>query len=347
MTRLYRNAIVAAAPLMLIWSAGAATFESLSSTRSINIGATVGVSANDDSGFSDTRNQGDGRSLPGYGYVDQAVGLSGFGFSTPYGGGGASGRVSQQSEMNGERIYFNGFADVYASASSGFDGNANASGSAMSTFGYSFHLASPTSVRLFMSSSGADDVTSQYSFSFYNNNGSVIWDQTGIESDFRLLNTFSVDLPLNPGDYTVTSQVGASSSFEGGFGFAGQSRAEFTITPIPEPGTILLLAIGALLLWLPKRRRHKSTARPVCECLNGGRVSPVPPCGPAYDSSAPQRHPVIPPLSPFHRNPKESRILQSLVPQHKNIPDPRPIVRYRKPWTLGIGAGVNYGLSPG
>jgi hypothetical protein len=225
----------------------AITFEPLSSIRRINIGATVGVFATDDSGFSDVRSQGDGRSIPGYGYADEAVGLSGFGFSTPYGGGGGSGRASQQSEMTGERIYFNGFADVYVAASSGADGYASASGTAASDFSYSFRLVAATNIRLNMSSGAVDETTSEYTFSIYNDNGTLVWDQIGIETNLMYLTTFSVDLPLEAGDYTVNSHVAASSSYEGDFGWAGQSRAEFTMTPVPEPGTALLSAVGCVL----------------------------------------------------------------------------------------------------
>jgi hypothetical protein len=194
----------------------AATFESLSSIRSINIGATVAVFATDDSGFSDIRSAGEGRFLPGYEYADDAVGLSGFGFLTPYGGGGASGRASQESEMTGERIYFNGFADVYATATfGGEDAEANASGYASSEFGYTFRLASPTTIRLDMASSGPDEVTSEFTFSLFNND-ILIWDQIGVEKNFMWFTTFSVDLFLEPGDYTVSSHVAASSSFDGG-----------------------------------------------------------------------------------------------------------------------------------
>lgn len=229
--------------------AQAASFEHVSSQRGINIGASVGVSAMDDSGFSDSYGEGDGDTFGGYGYIDEAVGLSNFSFSTPYGGGGGSGRASQQSEMTGESIYFNGFADVYVTASSGSEGYANAGGNASSDFNYTFRVDAPLTIRLDMSSSGADEVTGEYWFTLNNNTAnSIVWDQTGIEENLQWKTTFTVYLDLAPGEYNVNAHLGASSSFESDFGYSGRALAEFTIAAVPEPGTVAMFALGGLFL---------------------------------------------------------------------------------------------------
>ncbi|RYD35007.1 MAG: hypothetical protein EOP86_09615, partial [Verrucomicrobiaceae bacterium] len=172
----------------------AAGFEPLSQIRSINIGAGVSVNAYDDSGFSESASDGDGYLTAGPGVLDKAVGLSDFSLFTPYGSGGGSGRASQESWMNDGEIYFNGFADVYVSAGSSGDGYATASGSASSDFSFTFRLDAPTEVKLSMSSGNYDGATSEYWFSLYSNNGTPIWDQTGIEVYPDFLTTFTVDL---------------------------------------------------------------------------------------------------------------------------------------------------------
>ena len=243
-------------PLILFaLSSQADLFEHLQSTRTINIGAGVAVSAQDDSGFQESASDGDGLSLGGYNYRNEAVGLSGFGLSTPYGGGGGSGRASQESEMTGERIFFNGFADVYVSASGGGQGSASASGGASSVFGYTFRILHPVTVRLDMSSAAPDEANSFYTFLLTGPGGVTVWDQTAIEENFQLLRTFSVPLHLQPGQYTIGADVSASSSADDGFGFAGQSRAEFTITPVPEPRTIALLTVAFLMSVVRFRQR--------------------------------------------------------------------------------------------
>lgn len=231
----------------------AAGFEALSQIRSVNIGAGVSINANDDSGFSESASDGDGYLTAGPGVLDKAVGLSDFSLFTPYGSGGGSGRASQESWMNDGEIYFNGFADVFVSAGSSGDGYATASGSAASDFSFVFRLEAPTEVELHMSSGNYDGATSEYWFSLSNHNGTPIWDQTGIEVYPNYLTTFTVNLQLAPGDYSINAHVGAFSSYEGGFGFSGQAAAEFSLKVVPEPGAAALLLAG--LAPLAGRRR--------------------------------------------------------------------------------------------
>lgn len=229
-------------------------FEPVQSIRSINIGASIAVSANDDSGFTDSASQGDGRTMAGYELVDEAVGLSQFGLSSPYGGGSGSGRASQISEMTSERVYFNGFADVYVSGSAGIDGTASGSGGATSMLTFTFRVSDPTAVRLDMSSSVLTEAFSEFTFSLWGKNSGLIWDQVGVERDFNFLKTFSVDLPLAPDEYQLSAYVSASSSFDGDVGYAGQSRAEVTLTVIPEPEESALLFCAGLLAFALGRR---------------------------------------------------------------------------------------------
>ena len=235
----------------------AAVFTSLTQMRSINIGAGVSVTSNDDSGFSEYAGDGDGKSAAGFAGMDEAVGLSCFSFSTPYGGGGGSGRASQESSFSPSRIYFKGFADVYVTAGSGGDGYATASGSASSDLYYTFSLDSVALVQLDMTSAGVNEYSSEFTFSLAKSDGTVIWDQIGMEVFPSWLTTFSVDLPLDAGEYALIAHVGASSSYEGDFGFSGQATAEFSLSVIPEPSGGALL--GAAALGYASRRRRRVT----------------------------------------------------------------------------------------
>jgi len=252
-----RNAVASAAIATILAASGSPAaaqsvvstpggFENLQHSRSVSISGTVSITSGE-TGETETASQSDFETEGGSGpaVYDSAAGLSAFGLSTSDGAAGGGGRASAKGEAGAAGITYDGFADVFVGGYSNF-GYASGSGGASSSFTASWTVAQRTVVE-FTIQNGADPVLGDFS---------VQWAKTGGPTIFEFSSTgdglpdgaasWTTRFVLDPGAYTLQSNLTAYAQFEADLGFAGRSLGNYRIAVIPEPASTAMVAATLL-----------------------------------------------------------------------------------------------------
>lgn len=163
------------------------------------------------------------------------------------------GIATQSLFIGGDKIVFEGTADVnmngYASQPKMLDGI----GGAEVGFGYRFRLDAPQTVRVALDSTVGDFREDDFKFSLTTGD-QVVWAATAVTGDDGLASrNFYRDLLLGPGVYDLRSTLTASSSISGDYAFAGRTWAAFSVSAVPEPHAWLMLLLGCGVIVARKR----------------------------------------------------------------------------------------------
>lgn len=184
---------------------------------------------------------------------DQSIGLGTLVLDNPSGSGHGSGRTAQTSSFTANRIQFRGDADVFMESA----GGAYAVGHSFTNMNYSFSVDRVLSVALAMDSEILPR-HSEFEFLLKNQLGDIIWGQTALYDDYGIeTRTFTQQLTLNPGVYSLTANLSAESFSQFGDNkYSGRSVASFSITAVPEPESYYLLLIGLSAIGLVNKKRQ-------------------------------------------------------------------------------------------
>lgn len=183
---------------------------------------------------------------------------TGMDLALPEGNFFGQGSAMQSIVNTGGTLVFRGLADVNISAFPSYPYILEGSGAAHVELDYQFDLSGAESVDLFMASETAPFQEDDYQFQLMSDDGRVVWAQTAIiDGNGDVQNTFTERLALNAGRYSLKVLLKANSQVTNDIGFAGRTRAEFSITVVPEPATWLLMLYGAgLVPFLLRRTRQ-------------------------------------------------------------------------------------------
>lgn len=236
-------------------SARAATFETLSQARSASIYGRVaavhlesGTTRHDEDRQSAATPEAD---------VGPARLNAGLALELPDGWAYAQGRAEQFSSLGPDSIRFSGLADANVSSGSA-DVQAEGSAGASVDFTQRFELDAAQDVRLTMNSAVLRDRSEDFQFLLAADDGRVIWADTLVVGDDGVVRrSFSQLLKLQAGRYTLSASLRAGAFLSGDLAQAGRTQAEFTLAPVPEPGTWALAGLGLVaLVWRMRPARR-------------------------------------------------------------------------------------------
>lgn len=251
----------------LTTAADAASFTSISQARSISISGQMTLFSQDPDlpGYPITAVYSDGAQTDsaGFGVFDRSVGLGALSIADPLGDGFGAGRAGQISSFTPQRISFEGAADVNLTGYAQPEAEISGSGGASSRLTYGFSLDSATAVMLTMDSEVGPS-RSSYSFALTQVGGGTVWNQTSLfDADGNEIRSFTTLLQLDAGSYNLGVVLGASSQFRNEDAESGRAVASFTLSPVPEPGTASLAAVGFALLGALAYRRAQAMRQPL------------------------------------------------------------------------------------
>ncbi len=188
---------------------------------------------------------------------------TGMNISLPEGVGFGQGVASQALTVSEDCIRFSGLADVNISGLSGYPYELEGNGGASVGFEYRFVVGVDQEVELAMESVVDQYRDEDFTFSLKASDQSVVWASTAvIGGDGDMDRSFAKILALKAGEYTVFAQLAAGSYASGGLNFAGRTKAEFSISAVPEPHAGALATLGLIFIGRHCYRERKRRYRP-------------------------------------------------------------------------------------
>ncbi len=183
---------------------------------------------------------------------------SGMNISLPEGVGFGQGVASQALTVSADCIKFSGLADVNISGFSGYPYEIEGNGGASVNMEYKFSVAKDQDVELSMDSMVDLYRDEDFIFSLASSDKNIIWASTAVVGvDGEIDRSFSKTFFLRAGEYTISTQLMAGSYVSGGMNFAGRTRADFSITAVPEPNAGALATLGLALIGYTRYRNRK------------------------------------------------------------------------------------------
>lgn len=169
------------------------------------------------------------------------------------------GVATQSLTAGGSAIKFSGIADVNISGFPTYPYMLNGRGDARVAMEYSFNVAHEQAIELWINSAVAPYQDDDFSFRLVSSSGELIWWNTAVLNEQgETSREIKKNLLLQPGEYTVAAVLRASSNLSGDYSSAGRTWAEFgitAITPVPEPSSSLMTALGLLAVLLVRMAR--------------------------------------------------------------------------------------------
>lgn len=182
--------------------------------------------------------------------------------------GGVDGQAQQTWSAAPNRISFSGLVDVSAYGSVyDFDGQYWGHGYTETTLSHRFELEEGHGMRLTMNSTVADYRDDDFAFSLsrlQDGEWQAVWTNTVIFDDVAMYRDFSVPLFLSAGQYRMDMTLRASAYIDGtiggSYGYSGRTLADVTLSPAPEPETVLMAVVGlGMVLALRRKGRADGT----------------------------------------------------------------------------------------
>jgi hypothetical protein len=241
--------VVGALALTASITASAVPFTYLAQTRSISINGTLSlIDSMGNPAVTASQSATAATDSGDFGAFDDDVGLGGLVLDHPEGNASGNGRAFQVSSLGAGEIRFDGGADVFVSGFPNGASELSGSGGAASRFATRFVLDAPLSVYLSMDSE-IGPTNNDYRFLLERDDGTPIWSDTVFFDDNgNEIRRFTQVLDLDAGTYRVSADLTASSFFfNDGPTRAGRVLAEFSIRPVPEPGSAVVVLFGLLL----------------------------------------------------------------------------------------------------
>lgn len=245
------KAVIACASMLCALSAHSAIMKPVAQSRSVQMLGTLNA-FNYETQQSSWADFNDGEhSLPD-GWDPMRLGMD---ISIPDGNCFGQGIASQSLVAGTQSIEFTGLADVNVTGIESFPYQLDGSGSAFVDIEYKFSIDTAQSMLLTMDSSIGNYRDEDFTFAFKSALGEYIWADTAVVNERGDVDrSFSRQFLLQPGEYTVSAHLAAYSALSAATSFSGRTWAQFSVSAVPEPGTVWMALAGGGLLLLMRRR---------------------------------------------------------------------------------------------